>query len=92
MPPKANWQAERTMTPVQYRVILAELGMNVAQAGRYLGVSERTSHRYVRGETEIPPATVLLLRAMRAYGIEPLVPVWVSDRRDAPRARAAQQA
>jgi len=63
---KTNWQTERTMSPVQYRAALKDLDMNVAQAARYLGVGERTSHRYVRGETSIPVAVVLLLRALKA--------------------------
>jgi len=81
MPPKSDWQAERSMTPVQYRAILAELRLNVAQAGRYLGISERTSHRYIRGETEIPVPVILLLRGLKALQIKPLVPAWVSDKR-----------
>jgi len=88
---KTNWQAERTMTPVQYRAALKDLDMNVAQAARYLGVGERTSHRYVRGETSIPVSVVLLLRALKAMQVKPLVPVWVSDRKN-PRARPDQLA
>ena len=78
---KHDWQADRVMTPAQYRAVLGALGLNIAQAGRYLGVSERTSHRYVRGETNIPEAHALLLRSLHAGRIKPLVPEWVSDRR-----------
>ena len=88
---KTNWQTERTMSPVQYRAALKDLDMNVAQAARYLGVGERTSHRYVRGETSIPVSVVLLLRALKAMQVKPLVPVWVSDRKN-PRARPDQLA
>jgi len=86
---KTNWQTERTMTPVQYRAALKDLDMNVAQAARYLGVGERTSHRYIRGETSIPVSVVLLLRALKAMNTRPLVPVWISDRKN-PRARPDQ--
>jgi len=82
MAPKkpAAWQYKRTMYPADYKEAIADLGMNIAQAGRYLGVSERTSHRYIRGEAEIPIATVLLLRALIATGTAPVVPDWVSDK------------
>ena len=80
MTPKYNWQAHRKMTAKEYIDILKDLDMNIAQAARYLGVGERTSHRYKRAETPIPEAHVLLLRCLRAYKIKPEVPVWVSDR------------
>ena len=44
--------------------------------GRYLGVSERTAYRYAKGEADIPAAQVLLLRALVALNIKPLVPRW----------------
>jgi len=71
-----NWQTERTMTPEEYAWIITRLGVDQAKLGRYLGVSERTSRRYVRGEARIPPAEVLLLRALVAYKVTPLVPKW----------------
>jgi len=79
--PRYNWQTDRQMTAKEYIAILKELNMNIAQAARYLGVGERTSHRYKRAETPIPEAHVLLLRAMREYNVKPEVPVWVSDRK-----------
>jgi len=69
------------MTAKEYIQILKELNMNIAQAARYLGVGERTSHRYKRAETPIPEAHVLLLRAMREFNVKPEVPVWISDRK-----------
>jgi hypothetical protein len=84
-----DWQADRRMTAKQYRTVIGALGLNVAQAGRYLGISERTSHRYIRGEAEIPEAHALLLRALYHAGIKPLVPEWVSDRLLKPRKQAA---
>lgn len=80
MAKKYDWQADRAMTPAEYKTTIGELGMNVAQAARYLGVGERTSHRYVRGEANIPEAQVLLLRALVALRIRPIVPEWVSER------------
>ena len=80
MAPKKSWQ-RRDMTAVQYKQTLTALGINVAQAGRFLGVSERTSHRYIRSETPIPEAHALLLRAMVELGAEPEVPPWESERR-----------
>ena len=81
MAPKYNWQLDRQMTAKEYIQILKELNMNIAQAARYLGVGERTSHRYKRAETPIPEAHVLLLRAMREFNVKPEVPVWISDRK-----------
>jgi len=78
--PKYDWQTDRTMTAKQYRAAIGELGMNIAQSARYLGVGERTGHRYVRGETNIPEAHALLLRSLLATGTKPLVPEWISDR------------
>jgi len=78
--PKHNWQSERGMTAIEYKATLKELGLNIAQAGRYLGISERTSHRYIRSETPVPEAHALLLRALVHTRTKPLVPEWVSDR------------
>jgi DNA-binding transcriptional regulator YiaG len=71
-----NWQHERTMSPEEYAWIISRLGLDQAKLGRYLGVSERTSRRYVRGEARIPPAEVLLLRALVVFKVKPLVPQW----------------
>ena len=81
MAPKYNWQTDRYMTAKEYSQILADLDMNIAQAARYLGVGERTSHRYKRAETPIPEAHVLLLRALREFKVKPEVPPWISDRK-----------
>ena len=43
-----TWQDERMMSPAQYRWYIKALGMSQAGAGRYLGVSERTSRRLDR--------------------------------------------
>ena len=70
-----NWQ-NRTMTPDQYAWYINKLGMTQAGAGRFLGISERTSRRYIRGEGEIPPAQALLLRSMYFHKDTPVVPKW----------------
>jgi hypothetical protein len=74
-----TWQ-KREMTPTEYKAALKALNLNTASAGRFLGRSTRTSHRYGRGETEIPQAEALLLRAMIEFRAAPLVPEWSADR------------
>jgi hypothetical protein len=73
-----DWQANRTMTPDEYLVTLHKLGLSAAAAGRYLGVSARTSRRYANGEADVPEAVVLLLRALLAYRVRPIVPAWTA--------------
>lgn len=75
-----NWQEKRYMSAAEYRAIIQRLDLNTASAARYLGVGTRTSHRYGRGEANIPEATVLLLRALIACNIVPDVPSWKGDR------------
>jgi transcriptional regulator with XRE-family HTH domain len=74
-PLEYGWQ-ERTLTPLQYRRVLAELGLTYSAAARFLGVSYRTSTRYAHGMAEVPPAHALLLRAMIEFGQTPVVPYW----------------
>jgi DNA-binding transcriptional regulator YiaG len=74
-----TWQDERMMSPAQYRWYIKALGMSQAGAGRYLGVSERTSRRFARGEAEVPTSMVLLLRALYHHGEKPAVPKWHKD-------------
>ena len=69
-----SWQQKRSMTPAEYEWAIDKLRLNKAQAGRFLGVSERTSHRYFDGDAEIPEASVMLLRSMIAHGEVPVVP------------------
>jgi hypothetical protein len=71
-----NWQHERSMTPEQYAHTIAQLGLSQLAAGRFLGVSGRTSRRYIMGEAEIPAAHALLLRAMLRHRERPAVPRW----------------
>ena len=71
-----DWQLERSMSPRAYRRAITALGLNQASAGRYLGVSARTSRRYCTGDAEVPVSSALLLRACIAYKVTPVVPIW----------------
>ena len=75
-----DWQTRRSMAPGEYKRAIAQLGLNTAQAGRWLGIGTRTAYRYRDGESEIPEAHVLLIRAAVAYGITPVVPRWKPPR------------
>jgi hypothetical protein len=75
-----NWQTERSMTPEQYAWAIRRLGMNKAQAGRYLGISARTAYRYWDGDARIPAAHVLLLRGLIHHNETPAVPDWKSSK------------
>ena len=41
---------------------------------RFLGVSDRTMRRYLRGQRDIPVSTALLLNCMIAHRLKPVVP------------------
>ena len=67
-----DWQKERVMTAKQYRKTIEALALNVAQAGRFIGVSERTSHRYIRGERPVPALDDLRLPWPKVSWLEEL--------------------
>jgi len=69
-----DWQMQRSMSPKAYERTIDALGLNQASAGRYLGVSARTSRRYVSGDAVIPAVTVLFLRSCIAHKVTPVVP------------------
>ena len=69
-----DWQLARHMGRREYALAIHRLGMNKAQAGRYLGVSVRTAHRFWDGDTPVPVAVSLLLHSLIAHGEKPLVP------------------
>lgn len=71
-----SWQARRSMSANEYVLTLHQLGLSAAAAGRYLGVSSRTARRYANAEAEIPVPIVLLLRALVAHDVKPVVPPW----------------
>ena len=62
------------MSPREFERTIQALGMSKAAAGRFLGISERTLHRYADGDAEVPVSTVFLLRWMLAAGVTPKVP------------------
>ena len=68
-----TWQ-NREMSPSEYRRAIHILRLKKAQAGRYLGVSVRTAHRYWAGDDKVPPASAMLLRALLHYKEQPVVP------------------
>jgi len=70
----SDWQKDREMTPRQFKMVVKQLGLTQAGAGRYVGVSERTARRFISGHAEIPASVVLLLRACVALDIKPRVP------------------
>jgi len=82
-----SWQWDRSMSPATYNRIVKSFGMNRAAAARYFGVSTRTERRFSNGEADIPPAIVLLLRALIHFGGRPVVPLAPRYAREAPTAQ-----
>ena len=68
-----TWQI-REMSPGQLRRVIKQLRLSQAATGRFLGVGDRQTRRYLTGEAAIPVAHALLLRAMIHYGEGPVVP------------------
>lgn len=56
------------MTPDEYRVTIATLGLSQLAAARLLGVDDRTSRRWANGERDIPPPAARFLRYLLATG------------------------
>ena len=54
------------MTSEQYRRALARLGLTQNGAARLFGIDDRTSRRYVSGDSAVPTAIVILLRLLLA--------------------------
>jgi hypothetical protein len=77
----ANWQENRTMKGEEFVLILEELGLSQAGAGRYLGFSERHARRVVLNEAPLKPSEVLLLRAAVRFNFRPKAPQWISPRK-----------
>jgi DNA-binding transcriptional regulator YiaG len=61
----------RYMTPKQYAAAIEALGLSQRAAGAFLGVDERTSRRWVLGESAIPESAAKLLRLMVCLKIAP---------------------
>ena len=73
-----NWQSKRTMTHVKFLHVIGRLGMNIAEAGRFLGMSERQARRLAAGTVEVYTPVALLLRLMVRHRERPQVPPWTS--------------
>ena len=59
------------MTSLEYRDLLAALGLTQAGAARLLGVDERTSRRWANEERDIPAPVQRFLRFLAAAQISP---------------------
>lgn len=59
------------MTPKQYVDAIGRLGLSQRAAGAFLGVDERTSRRWVSGESPIPEMAAKLLRLMIRLKLKP---------------------
>ena len=58
-----NWQTERKFSARAFKNLIDLWEISQAGMGRFLGRSERTIRRWVRGEIKIPAAESLLLTA-----------------------------
>ena len=56
------------MTSDEYRATIEALGLTQSAAARLLGVDDRTSRRWVRGERNVSPPAERFLRYLIATG------------------------
>jgi transcriptional regulator with XRE-family HTH domain len=73
-----NWQTKRSMSGAELDKACERFGISQAAVGRYLGVSERTANRYMKGITAIPVPSAMLLWSLMAHKEQPVIPKWVS--------------
>lgn len=59
------------MTPKQYADAIERLGLSQRGAGKFLGVDERTSRKWIAGGARIPESAAKLLRLMVRLKIKP---------------------
>ncbi len=59
------------MTPKQYADAIERLGLSQRGAGKFLGVDERTSRKWIAGDARIPEAVAKLLRLMIRLKVTP---------------------
>lgn len=59
------------MTPKQYADAIGRLGLSQRAAGRFLGVDERQSRRWIAGDARIPESVAKLLRLMVRLNLKP---------------------
>jgi DNA-binding transcriptional regulator YiaG len=53
------------MTSLQFRNVIAKIGLSQVRAARVLGVTPRTVRRWALDEVKIPPTAAKLLRLMQ---------------------------
>ncbi len=59
------------MTPKQYAATIAKLGLSQREAGKSLGINERTSRKWIAGDARIPESAAKLLRLMVKLELKP---------------------
>lgn len=59
------------MTPKQYAEAIERLGLSQRAAGKFLGVDERTSRKWIAGDSRIPESAAKLLRLMVRLKLNP---------------------
>ena len=59
------------MTPAEYRIALADLGLSQVGAAKLFGVHERTSRRWAAGDLDIPQGVAIALRLMIRFDATP---------------------
>lgn len=59
------------MTRTQYVDAIDRLGLSQRAAGAFLGVDERTSRRWVSGDSAVPESAAKLLRLMIRLKLSP---------------------
>jgi DNA-binding transcriptional regulator YiaG len=59
------------MTAHQYATAIERLGLSQRAAGRFLGIDERQSRRWIAGEARVQEAAAKLLRLMIRLGLTP---------------------
>jgi DNA-binding transcriptional regulator YiaG len=59
------------MTPKQYADAIERIGLSQRGAGKFLGVDERTSRKWIAGDARIPESAAKLLRLMVRLKLNP---------------------
>ncbi len=59
------------MTAQQYRATIERLGLSQVDAGKFLGVTTRSSWAWANGKTPIPLAVQILLKYMATKNLTP---------------------
>ena len=59
------------MTPKQFADAIERLGLSQRGAGKFLGVDERTSRKWIAGDARIPESAAKLLRLMVRLKLKP---------------------